>query len=554
MSIISSLKKSRTSEASSNHKYETASTDGVMDVDSGARRRSAESGAESATATDAPANEYKEAGRAILPLRIKGFIFIAVLILYAAFLTAYVLGEKETLFKRFIGMEKAYEAEWELRQADLSVFNSIMGLYTDIDSFDKKETSEYHTRDYLRMVKDKFGGLKSHFPDATPAFTALNASLDAAIKNPSKHNLISLRKTLGNVRNDISQLVVLRQDKLKALVEDYRSASESVTTRVLGLGLLGIALMVVTVGVFFTHLTSDLRALEVRAGDIVRGDVAAHSGASVARRSDEVGQLGLAIERMASTLEQQERELEIERKKIFHKDKMAAIGTLAAGIAHEVGNPIAAISALVNETRKEQMLGDVICVNERCRNNLDFVLHHTERLANITREISAFSTPQPSKRQLLDINSLVRSASSLMKYDNRFSLVDLQLNLDSQLPAVYGIGDQLLQVVMNILINAADAVTGMDDRAPTITCATYTAGGMVVISVTDNGQGMDEETIDHAFEAFYTTKPPGKGTGLGLSLCHSIIADHGGAIEIESKSGDGATVKVLLPIEGIKEA
>lgn len=489
----------------------------------------------------------------IVPLKTKGFIFIGVLVFYAAFLTLYVLSQKEALFNKFLEMEKAYEAEWELRQADQSVFNSLMAIYTDIESLGKKDAGSNHLRDYLTMVKGRFEELEQYFPDSTPALTALSVGLNAAIKDPSKHNLISLRKTLANVRTEMAQYVVQRQDKLNALVENYRDSSENITTKVLGMGLFGIAGMVMVVGLFFTRLTDDLHALENRAGEIVTGAMTVPEGYPVLRRADEVGQLGQAIERMASEIEERERQLDIERKKIFHQDKMAAIGTLAAGIAHEVGNPIAAISALVNETRKEQMRDDVVCVNERCRGNLDFILHHTERLANITREISEFSTPQPSKRQLLDINSLVRSAASLMKYDKRFSEVDLQLNLDSQLPAIVGIGDQLLQVIMNLLINASDAVVHIEDGAPTITCSTFTTNGSICISVTDNGCGMNTETLDHAFEAFYTTKPAGKGTGLGLSLCHSIVTSHGGSIEIDSRPDEGCTIRVQLPVNGIED-
>ncbi|MGK7346487.1 MAG: sensor histidine kinase [Candidatus Nitrospinota bacterium M3_3B_026] len=493
-------------------------------------------------------------GPRIFPLKTKGYIFLGVLVCYAAFLTVYVLGQKEILFARFVEMDKAYEAEWELRQADLSVFNSLMTIYTDIDSLNTRNFGTSHIRDNLEVIKTKFKKLESNFPEGAASFTALGAGLDAAIKEPTRHNLASLRKTLGGVRAELTRLVMERQDRLNALVNDYRAASENVTMNILALGLSGMALTMIFVGLFFTRLTNDLKTLERRAGEIVTGGKSGPEKNSVSRRSDEVGQLGFAIERMASALEERERELEIERKKMFHREKMAAIGTLAAGIAHEVGNPIAAISALVNETRKEQVGEDSsICANSACKGNLDFILHHTERLANITREISAFSTPQPEDRRLLDINAIARNASSLMKYDKRFSRVDLQLNLDSQLPAVYGVGDQLLQVIMNLLINASDALADVSDRSGTVTLSTEVEDGVVRISVTDNGHGMSQHTIDHAFEAFFTTKPVGKGTGLGLSLCHSIIAGHAGTMELESSPGGGAKVTVALPVNGFKE-
>lgn len=508
----------------------------------------------SASADGDGATSTREVRRRIFPLRIKGYMFLGALILYAAFLTVYVLGQKEVLFARFVEMEKAYEAEWELRQADLSIFNSLMTIYTDIDSLNAQNLGTSHIRDNLKMIKAKFEKLGGAFPEGGAAFTALGAGLGAAIKEPTRHNLASLRKTMGGVRRELTRLVKDRQERLNSLVNDYQAASESVTMRILALGLSGMALTAIAVGLFFTRLTNDLKTLEARAGEIVTGAKRAPMENSVSRRSDEVGQLGLAIERMASALEERERELEIERKKMFHREKMAAIGTLAAGIAHEVGNPIAAISALVNETRKEQVGDEMsVCANSACKSNLDFILHHTERLANITREISAFSTPQPEDRRLLDINAIARNASSLMKYDKRFSRVDLQLNLDSQLPAVYGVGDQLLQVMMNLLINASDALADVTGRPGTVTLSTEADEGVVRISVTDNGHGMSQHTIDHAFEAFFTTKPVGKGTGLGLSLCHSIVSGHGGTMELESSPGGGAKVTVTLPVNGFKD-
>jgi two-component system NtrC family sensor kinase len=148
---------------------------------------------------------------------------------------------------------------------------------------------------------------------------------------------------------------------------------------------------------------------------------------------------------------------------------------------------------------------------------------------------------------LLDLNGLVRTTSGLMGYDKRMSRVSLRLDLDSQLPAIYGVADQLTQVIMNLLINAADALASRAEGTREISLKSELCGNQVCFTVADNGSGMDKETLERAFEAFYTTKKS-KGTGLGLSLCYSIITGHGGTIEIESTPGQGTRVKIFLPL------
>jgi two-component system NtrC family sensor kinase len=121
------------------------------------------------------------------------------------------------------------------------------------------------------------------------------------------------------------------------------------------------------------------------------------------------------------------------------------------------------------------------------------------------------------ERQLLDLNGLVRTTVGLMGYDKRMNRVNLRLNLDSQLPAIYGVADQLTQVIMNLLINAADVLSYSQEGPREITLITEFSDN-ACLTVTDNGRGMDQETLNRAFEAFFTTKS--KGTGLGLSLCY----------------------------------
>lgn len=260
--------------------------------------------------------------------------------------------------------------------------------------------------------------------------------------------------------------------------------------------------------------------------------------------SDHPGYIGII--RDISERKRTETELEETRQKYFHQEKMAAIGTLAAGIVHEIGNPIAAISGLIHDMSDDP---DNSTLDEENRSNLVMVLDQVERLINITRDVSEFANPHVGELELLDLNNLIGKTCRLLRHDKRLSGVDIVLDLDQQLLAILGIGDQLVQVIMNLIINSADAVSEIGDRKPLIQISTRMKDDTVVITVTDNGCGIKPEDIEHATEAFFTTKSMGKGTGLGLSLCHSIVTAHNGTMKISSTLGQGTEVEVIVPVD-----
>jgi two-component system, NtrC family, sensor kinase len=289
-----------------------------------------------------------------------------------------------------------------------------------------------------------------------------------------------------------------------------------------------------------------LRILQGRALDIVKG----FRGTPLPiTRHDEVGQLTIAVNNMADTLDWREKELMLKRQKYFHQEKMAAIGALAAGVSHEIGNPIAAISGIAQEMLERRTASEGSCKPGNCHDcRPDLIYTQTQRLAAITREISEFASPRAAEPEFLDLNAQLRSTSSLIRYDKRLQRVSLRLDLDSQLPAIYGVADQLTQLIMNLLINAMDAMEGVRGRTPTIVITTRADPERASLLIEDNGQGIEPETLSRVFEAFFTTKAAGKGTGLGLSLCYSIASKHGATIEIDSTPGAGTRVQLFFPL------
>src|SRR5262249_20240667 len=273
---------------------------------------------------------------------------------------------------------------------------------------------------------------------------------------------------------------------------------------------------------FLTRLGWDLKRLQDRSLAVAKG----YRGAALpVTRSDEIGALERSVNRMQQELVEREAQVEIARCQQFHREKMAAVGALAAQVAHEINNPIAVIAGIAD------VIGEAR------------IAEQARRVAGITRQIAEMSSPQAAERQLLDLNGLVENACAFARYDRRLRKVDLELALDRRLPAVHAVGDHLTQVLMNLLTNAADAIAeaGVAGR---VRVATQRDGDAVLLTVSDNGAGMDERIRSRAFDEFFTTKPQGKGCGIGLALSRRLLRESGGDIAIESQPGQGALFTV----------
>lgn len=476
-----------------------------------------------------------------ISLRTKGLLAFGALIIYAAVVSVIVLHQKDQVLGQVAELQRVYKLEEVLRRVNLEVFHTVIVVNNVIYLPEKK--ADFQGIDFgLKLIQDTQAELAAEMPALTPALEGLNQSLAAAGANPSHANLIELAQKLNQMVTKLAEFTQQLRQREAALTRQYRLSSDSVVMTALLLGLLGLVLFGAIIVLFFTRLIFDLHTLKARAVEIVKG----YRGEALpVTRHDEVGELMEAVNHMAADIEEHEKQLAIERQKFFHQEKMAAIGSLAAGVAHEIGNPIAAISGLAQAMDDAQRQGTCPNPNPEC--HPDLILSQTFRLSQITRQISDFATPHKAERELLDLNELIRSTSTLIRYDRRFRHIELQLNLDSQLPAVYCVGDQIIQVMMNLLINAADAGEGASGRAPRITVTTNARDGKVSVTVEDNGCGMDEQTLRRAMDPFFTTKPTGKGTGLGLALCKSIAEAHRGELHIESAPNAGTRVRLTLP-------
>ncbi|TAN81079.1 MAG: HAMP domain-containing sensor histidine kinase [Gallionella sp.] len=475
-----------------------------------------------------------------VPLRVKGLLAFVAVAVYAVLLTSYTFYKKTELSDEFERLRSFYEVEDQLRQVDAAVLHIVMAVFVNSGTDDQKMGVQ-RFRENFELLKRKNAELAVRFPFAAVGLAGIERAMAQADARPSEDGLAAMNAELLKVKSEVTRHIDASRQEQKKTAERFHMLWDSAALASLMFGLLGLILLGAIIGLFFTRLTNDLRTLKGRALDIING---VRKGSMPVNRNDEVGELMQAVNHMARALDEREKELVIARQRYFHQEKMAAVGALAAGVAHEIGNPIAAMSGVLQEMAEEQ--GARAQAAGGVSGKLDMLRAQIRRLSAITREISGYAAPQSAEHQLLDLNGLVRTAAGLMSYDKRMHLVNLRLDLDSQLPAIYGVADQLTQVLMNLLINAADALEPVEDRPREITIRSEVSDGKVRLTVSDNGCGMDTGTLDRAFEAFFTTKS--RGTGLGLSICYSFITEHGGTIEIDSAIGRGTRVQVILPL------
>jgi signal transduction histidine kinase len=234
------------------------------------------------------------------------------------------------------------------------------------------------------------------------------------------------------------------------------------------------------------------------------------------------------------------------QERFAQAEKLAAIGTLAAGVMHEINNPLATIGACAESLAllvAEEGI-DSPRFQATLKESLQLVEHEVQRCKGIVEGVLDFSRPKQSARTPLDLNAVVEKTLFLLKHHSRFKKLSVEVQTQ-RVPLVTASEEQLVQVMMALLLNAMDA---MHD-AGTIVLRTRSdvAHGTVIVEVVDQGEGIRGSELSKIFEPFYTTKPPGRGTGLGLSICYSLVADHGGRMEVESVVGKGSIFRIVLP-------
>ena len=242
------------------------------------------------------------------------------------------------------------------------------------------------------------------------------------------------------------------------------------------------------------------------------------------------------------------RALEDQGRDIYHQllqaEKLAALGQTVSGVAHELNNPLATIL-----TWAERLAGRP--QDELATRGIKTILSESERAAKIVRNLLDFSRKRHTTRGVVDVNQVARETLSLRAYDQRVSNVTTIDALATGLPPVFADAHHLKQVLLNLVINAEQAMLATNGRGTLIARSWHDVDQrLVVLEIHDDGPGIPADVQEKIFDPFFTTKSPGKGTGLGLTVAHAIVRDHGGRMRVASKPGEGASFLVELPTAG----
>ncbi|HEX6810727.1 MAG TPA: PAS domain S-box protein [Planctomycetota bacterium] len=235
-------------------------------------------------------------------------------------------------------------------------------------------------------------------------------------------------------------------------------------------------------------------------------------------------------------------ELKQLQEKVRHAEKLAAVGVLAAGVAHEIGNPLMALSMAAQSL--ERRTGDAYT-----QNKLSLIREHIDRISRIVRQMSDLARPPNGRRADHDLNRIVRRAVEMVRYDKRARNAEIDYQLAERLPSVELVEDELTQVCINLALNAFDAMADNPPERPRrLTIHSIAAPGMLRLTFQDTGPGVPHGVRSRLFQPFFTTKDVGQGSGLGLSVSYRILQEHDGRLALDESVTEGAAFVLELPI------
>ncbi len=256
------------------------------------------------------------------------------------------------------------------------------------------------------------------------------------------------------------------------------------------------------------------------------------------KSNDEIGLLAESFNEMSRKMADDIRQLQNLNEQLIRTEKLAAMGTLAAGVAHEVNNPLAAVSSLIQMMQSKQNL------DAATSEKLKLISTQIQRITQVTRDMLDFARARPAAKSPVEINDAIEKSLRLASFDKSFQKLRLKKSFTKNLPKIFADGDQIQQVFLNLFLNARDAMP--DGGELFITTAQI--GDQVQINIADSGIGIAEKILPQIFDPFFTTKAAGKGTGLGLAVCYGIVTAHGGRIEAAQNDGRGIRFVITMPI------
>jgi two-component system, NtrC family, sensor kinase len=281
------------------------------------------------------------------------------------------------------------------------------------------------------------------------------------------------------------------------------------------------------------------------------GELARDFDAMRVQLNEAIRQLNEFTQGLESKVEERTEELKAAHQKLLRTDRLASLGQLSASVAHEINNPLSGVlnlAMLMQRMVKEDGIPPQRI--EEFKKYLTQVINETSRVGRIVQDLLAFSRrSKPHQKADSNLNGVISSTVSLIGHKLKLMAVSIELALDDNAPLITCDVSQMQQVLINLIMNAAEAAQGKPDGHVVVRTSPSASRDSLILEVTDNGDGISPENIPKLYTPFFTTKGEGKGVGLGLAVVYGIVQAHGGDIELHSKVGEGTTFKVTLPVE-----
>jgi two-component system NtrC family sensor kinase len=317
-----------------------------------------------------------------------------------------------------------------------------------------------------------------------------------------------------------------------------REESDNVSKQIFLVTILAAAVSVGVIYLITFILTQPIRELTRSLVRVGKGDFSIRSDI---RSGDEIGELAGQFNAMTERLAEWERKLAEAQQLILRTERLATIGKIASGVAHEIGNPLHAVQQFSRALQDHP---------ERMDQYLPLIQEGLQRMHRVVYQLKDYARERSVHQKIIDIHEVIESSIRFLEHHARDKSARVRFEPDRKIPTIRGDPDALGQVVTNVFINSLEAIS-VDGSVYIKTFwspSHENGGGRIGILITDNGPGIEDNALEKVFDPFFTTKEIGQGTGLGLSICQDIVGLHGGSIEVVSEKGSGATFTIWLPV------